>query len=123
MGVNNIQDLIYAMNKPLMDKYGVKTLEELQKILEKEKIDSIEMNYRNKKISYDDFRYYIYSQAKTGWANIDCVPGFKNMQKVRMTIKVKPEKNIDCRLIWKYKRIVLPAIVDSGYYVYPGGSG
>lgn len=117
-GVNNYDDLILAINKPLLDKYGVKTIEELEEAIRNEQIGKIELNYLNKQISYDDMKYYIYNRSKTGWANVDCIPDFARMPKVQMIVNVKPGKNIDCKLVWVNRRIIIQGTAENNHYLF-----
>jgi hypothetical protein len=115
-GVQNMKDLIYSLNKPLMDKYGVTTIIALQDSLKKANIKNIELSYLNKKLSYEDFRYYVYNTSQLGWSNIDKFSDISQDKLVTMKINLKIGNNVDCKLVFKNRRAIMPpSKMDSKY--------
>ncbi len=111
-----MKDLIYAINKPLMDKYGVTTIAALQDSLKKTNIKNIELSYLNKKISYEDFKYYVYNTSQLGWSNIDKFADIPPDKLVTMKINLKVANNVDCKLVFKNRRAIMsPTKMDSKY--------
>jgi len=119
-GVNNINDLVLALNKPLMDEIGVSTMQELLDTLPKINMEKIEIAYRNKSLSYDDFKYYIFNTSKLGWKNCDIFADIKEKDKTEIKIDIKPEKTIDCKLVFKNRSSVLPAKINKDFFSFSG---
>ncbi len=117
-GVDNIKDLVYAINKPLLDKYGATTMEELAILMEQEKINTIEMNYGNKSIAFDDFSYYIYNTSNFGWSNLDDFKTIRNP--VDLKVNIRPNEFTDCKLVFINSRSVFPGTPDKKNYVFKG---
>lgn len=119
-GVNNVEDLVLAINKPLLDKYQVKTMIELQDTLFKVNLQKIELNYVDKKISYKDFNYYIYNSSRLGWSNIDCFSDYPKSSLITMKVNLRAERNVDCKLVFVNSRSVLSATDDEKKFVFKG---
>jgi hypothetical protein len=119
-GVDNSNALMYAINRPLMDSLGVKTMEELHQKMDEISQRNIELAYKNKKLSYEDFKYYVYNRSKMGWSNIDAFAKISEQNKVSMKVNVKPNVNTDCKLVFVNRNFVLPAIQKSNHYVFEG---
>lgn len=117
-GVNNLIALTEAINKPIMDSLGVKTLQELKDTMTKISISKFELSYLNKRISYDDFKYYVYNTSRLGWSNIDVFAKLPKDSLVDMKIKLKFEPNIDCKLVFVNRRFVIPADKTGAKYVF-----
>ena len=112
------KDLVYAINKPLLDKYGATTMEELAILMEQEKINTIEMNYGNKSIAFDDFSYYIYNTSNFGWSNLDDFKTIRNP--VDLKVNIRPNEFTDCKLVFINSRSVFPGTPDKKNYVFKG---
>ncbi|MES2617939.1 MAG: OmpA family protein [Bacteroidota bacterium] len=117
-GVNNLTALIDAVNKPLLDRYNVKTYAELQDTIKKINTQKVELAYLNKSLSYDDYRYYVFNITNMGWANIDVFQKFMNDQLTTLKVDLKAESNTDCKLVFKNRRIILPASREGNQYVF-----
>jgi hypothetical protein len=117
-GVLNLKELVNAINKPLLDSFGVKSVVELQDTLQKINLKNVELSYLNKSLSYDDFKYYVYNTSKLGWSNVDCFADIKPEQMVTMKINLKVAKNIDCKLVFKNRRFVIPATKEENKYEF-----
>jgi hypothetical protein len=111
-GVSNREDLIKAMNKDLMDQYGVKTLEQLADTLNKIRLKNIEENLSNGFVNQNDLQYYMYNTSKLGWVNTDA---FSKLAGDRITMNtnwnVNPQR--DCKGVFTGVRGILPAINNS----------
>ena len=55
--VSNIDDLVLAINQPLLDEFNVTTMEVLLDTLLKVNMENIEVAYRDKKISFEDYKF------------------------------------------------------------------
>lgn len=108
-GVKNLNDLYNAINRPLLDSFQVNTIEELQDTLRKINLKKVELSYLNKSLHYEDFKFYVYNVSRLGWSNVDCFVGIKPEQMTTMKINLKVAKNIDCKLVFKERRFVIPA--------------
>lgn len=108
-GVKDVEGLIKAINKPLMDSFRVSTIEQLKDTLAKIKTRNIEMNYLNKKISFDDFKYYVYNRSKLGWSNVDQFADLSGLEKVALNVNVPVSANTDCKLVFRNRRVVVSA--------------
>ena len=117
-GVSNREDLMVAMNKELMEKYGVKTIAELQDTLKKEKIANIESKLLSGKIDQTDLRYYLYNTSRLGWINTDAfskMPG----ERITMITDIRPDKQTDCKVAFVGVRGILPSgTTESNYTFY-----
>jgi hypothetical protein len=117
-GVTNYRDLLYALNKSLMDSFGVRTLEALQDTMAKTNRRNIELSYLNQTLNFDDFKFYIYNTTQLGWGNVDIFAKISQKDLVTMSLNLKPQKNLDCKIIFKNRRIVLPAEQDNDQYQF-----
>lgn len=115
-GVNNINDLVNALNKSLLDSFQVKTIEELQDTVRKININKVELSYLNKTLSYEDFKYYVYNSSRLGWSNVDAFFDLKGKEMATLNIKLKVAKNIDCKIVFKERRVVIPAKSENKKY-------
>ena len=107
--VRNIDDLEYAMNKKQFDKYNVCTMAELADTLKKEKMGSLESAYASNTITYADMQYYVYNTTKLGWANCDMFTGYPKENLVTVNVKLKPANNVDCKIIFRNRKVLLGA--------------
>ncbi|HWY36610.1 MAG TPA: hypothetical protein VNX68_18345 [Nitrosopumilaceae archaeon] len=106
--VDNMSALIDAINKPLLDSFQVKTISALQDTLRKINLSKVELSYLNKSLNYDDFKFYVYNTSRLGWSNVDVFVDIKPEDMVTMHVDLKPDKNIDCKLVFKNRRFVIP---------------
>lgn len=118
--VNNTTALVYALNKPLMDELGVTSMQALLDTLPNVNLAYLEVAYRNKKIAYEDYKFYVFNSSMLGWKNLDV---FKSIPiKDQLTVKVNavPDSTIDCKLIFKEEEFVVPAKVESKFFYFEG---
>ncbi len=119
-GVNNPQALAIAVNKPLLDSFRVKTIEELQDTLRKVNLANIETSYLNKTLNYGDYKFYVYNVSRLGWSNVDVFTDVKPEQMANLKINLKVAQNIDCKLVFKNRRFVIPATKEEIKYEFEG---
>lgn len=117
-GVKNLKDLVYAVNKPLLDSFQVKNIAELQDTMRKINLNKVELSYLNKSLNYEDFKFYVYNTSRLGWSNVDVFVDIKPDKMVTMKINLKAAKNIDCKLVFKDRRFVLPATKEENKYEF-----
>ena len=117
-GVTNIKDLTYTINKELMDSFGVTTQNALYDSILKITKRNVEVSYQNKTLSFDDFQFYILNTTQLGWSNVDIFANISMKNLVTMTINIKPKKNIDCKLVFKERRFMIPAESDKVKYLF-----
>jgi hypothetical protein len=117
-GVTDLVALTEAINKPLMDSLGVKTIQELQDTMTKISVNNFELSYLNKNISYDDFKYYVYNTSRLGWSNIDVFANIPKDSIVTMKINLPFAKNIDCKLVFIDRQFVIPPDKTEGIYEF-----
>ncbi len=117
-GVTNYRDLLYAVNKSLMDSFGVRTIEALQDTMAKINRRNIELSYLNKTLNFDDFKFYIYNTTQLGWSNVDIFAKIPKSDLANMKLNLRPQKNLDCKIIFKNRRFVLPAEVEKNQYQF-----
>lgn len=98
-----------AMNKELMDEYGVKTLEELRDTLNKIKLKNIELNLSGGKVNQSDLQYYMFNSSRLGWINTDA---FSKLSGERITMQTDLNANprTDCKAVFTGVRGILPAL-------------
>jgi hypothetical protein len=119
-GVDNVEALMLAINKPLLDSFKISTLEQLSDTLNKLNNSRIELSYLNNKISYEDYNYYIFNRSQLGWANVDCFSLLAESQKTSIKIDLVPEKNMDCKLVFRNRRVLLPPTKIDNKYEFRG---
>lgn len=117
-GVKNLEDLVNAVNKPLLDSFQVKNIAELQDTLRKINLNKVELSYLNKSLNYEDFKFYVYNTSRLGWSNVDVFVDIKPDQMVTMKVNLKVAKNIDCKLVFKERRFVIPATKEDKKYEF-----
>jgi hypothetical protein len=117
-GVKDLVALVDAINKPLMDSLGVKTMQELQDTLRKLNTKDVELFYKNKQVSFDDFKYYVYNTSRLGWSNIDVFANIPKDSIVTMKINLPFAKNIDCKLVFIDRQFVIPPDKTEGIYEF-----
>jgi hypothetical protein len=87
--------------RELFLKYDVRSSKEL--------INKIESAYTSKSLSYADFKFYIYNTSWLGNSNIDAIAIFaKNEVPVTLKINIAAYKNVDCKLVFKKRRVIVP---------------
>jgi hypothetical protein len=118
-GVSNVEQLLLAMNRHLLDSFGVKTMAELRDTMQKVKTKNIELSYMGKTISYNDLNYYVFNLRRLGWINVDCFSNLKNTQLTTMYVNIKPERNVDCKLAFKQRRVIYPSEWGRNMYEFP----
>jgi hypothetical protein len=119
-GITDIEGFITAINKPLVDSFKVKTVAQLRDTLEKVIKGKIELSYLNKKVSFEDFKYYIYNTSRMGWTNIDLFANIPPNDRSILKVAIRPELNIDCKLIFRNRRFVLPATHVGSMFQFAG---
>ena len=120
-GVKNTNALVAAINKPLMDKLGVKTMKELLDTLPKVNMQNLEVAYRNKEISYTDFKFYVFNSSKLGWKNCDIFADIPADKMITLKVDLIPSETVDCKLVFKSRQFVLPAkIIQRTNFYFDG---
>jgi hypothetical protein len=117
-GIKDYDQFNLFMNKALMDSFNVKTMSELLDTLEKRKIQDLELAYMNKTIKYQDLQYYIFNRSDLGYANCDAFVNLKFDQLTTMRINLEVSDAINCKLIFKNRRIILPADRESSHFKF-----
>ncbi len=117
-GIKNYDKFNQFINKPLLDSFNVKTMRELLDTLEKRKIQDLELAYMNKTIKYQDLNYYIFNRSDLGYANCDAFVDLKFYQLTTMRINLEVSSNVDCKLIFKNRRIILSADRESSNFKF-----
>ena len=119
-GVDNVDSLMKAINQPLLDSFKLTTISQLRDTLRKIRTRKIELDYMKNKISFDDLQYYIYNVSGLGWRNIDCFAAFPSRKIVTVRINIEVQTNIDCKMVFKDRRVVLPPNRRDGRYEFQG---
>lgn len=117
-GVNNPQALILAMNKPLLDSFGVTTMEQLRDTLNKLRIQKFEESFEAGALTFNDMKYYVFNTKKTGWYNVDCFSSYQG-PKVSLTINLKRDSEVDCKLVFKDRASILSDYGATENYEFP----
>jgi len=102
----------------LFDSFRVSTVSQLLDTLKKVETRRIELVYRNRKVSFEDLKFYVYNRPTLGWSNIDC---FRNLSASRLTnlsINLEFSRSTSCKLVFKERRSIMPALwqKDGKYY-------
>ncbi|MBI1182731.1 OmpA family protein [bacterium] len=116
--VDDVDALTLAVNKPLMDRFNVSSLQELKDTLTAYNKVKIESAYNSKNISYSDFKYYIFNSSTLGWKNCDIFSDIRDSQMVAANVDLQPGKNTDCKLVFTQRQFVLPGKPASNSYYF-----
>jgi hypothetical protein len=116
-GVTNREDLFLAMNKEIMDEYGVKTIEALRDTLNKIKLKKIEENLLKGNVDKEELQYYMYNTTRLGWINCDA---FSKLDGIKITMETdfKSHPQHDCKAVFVGVRGVLPATAIDDYFQF-----
>lgn len=107
-GVRDLNALMLAINKPLLDSFKVTTMDALKDTLRKIEQHKLEVDYVNKKISFEDFNYYIYNTPKLGWSNVDVFMKLDKSQLAEVRVALIPGTDTDCKIVFKNRRSIIP---------------
>lgn len=114
--VNNYNDLVFAMNKELMDSLGLNTIEELQEELEKQRVRNTEMEIESGESDAQKVSYYAFNSARLGWMNCDSFTRDKPL--ISMRTGVARSSSIDAKLVFKRFRSVMPSNNNASQYEF-----
>ena len=106
-GVSDRMALLEAMNKDLLDEYGVKSLSELRDTLNKIKLKQMEEDFKNDKASKESIDYYVFNSSRLGWINIDAFSKLDG-KKITMFTELTARKSTDCKLIFEKVKGIMP---------------
>lgn len=118
--VDNTAALVHALNQPLMEELGVNTMQELLDTLPKVNLAYLEVAYRNKKISYEDYKFYIFNSSALGWKNLDVFAKIPQEDQLLVKVNAVPDSTIDCKLVFQKEEFVIPAKLNSKYFYFEG---
>lgn len=119
-GVRDLRSLIDAVNQPLYERYNVNSFKELAAVIEEEKLKAIKLSYQNKKIAFEDFRYYVYNRSRLGWSNVDVFVDLNDSQLTTLKVNLKHDESSDVKLVFKNRDFVLPPTNWNGLYTFKG---
>ncbi|MGB0523508.1 MAG: OmpA family protein [Flammeovirgaceae bacterium] len=117
-GVQNVPALVLAINKPLLDEFGLTSMEQLLDTLPKVNQKKLEVAYQSKKISYADFKFYVFNTSSLGWKNCDVFANVPIEQLTKLQVDEKPQLTVDCKLVFKNQRFVLPARIGHEHFYF-----
>lgn len=86
--------------------------------LPKANFETIETAYRNKKISFEDYKFYIFNASALGWKNLDVFADLSKNQLTKIKVNVRPSKQVDCKLVFKDREFVLPAGLGEDHFYF-----
>jgi hypothetical protein len=116
-GVDNMDDLMYAMNKSLMDKYNVETMADLRVAMSKEREKNAMNNLENGTASMDDLRYMMFNTNDLGWANCDAFSDVADRKKTTIKVDAGLSEYVDVKLVFKDRNIILsPTKIDKLFH-------
>jgi hypothetical protein len=118
--VETTEGLMLALNQPLMKEFGVSTMKALLDTLPKANLGYLEVAYKNKKIAYEDYKFYVFNASKLGWKNLDVFAKIKEKDKITLRVNVVPSKTVDCKLVFKQREFVLPGKVQPRHFYFDG---
>lgn len=118
--VSNFEDLLLAVNQPLMEEFGVNTMEALLDTLPKVNLENLEVAYRNKTISFEDYKFYVFNTSNFGWKNVDIFPSITDKERTKFKINLSPSPEVDCKLIIQERAFVLPAQLAKDHFYFEG---
>lgn len=116
--VDNTEALVAALNQPLMEELGVNTMEALLDTLPKVNMVNLEVAYRNKKISYEDFKFYIFNSSQLGWKNLDVFADIPMNNRITIKVDAVPDKTTDSKLVYQKRNFVLPGKIGAKNFYF-----
>ena len=118
-GVNDIKELMVAINRPLLEEFGVSTMKDLMDTLPKVNLKNIEIAYKNKNISYEDYKFYVFNSSNLGWKNVDVFRDVPSNNMITLKVSEMPTKEIDIKLVFVDREFVLPGkILDKENFYF-----
>lgn len=116
-GVKNLNDLIFAINEPLLKQAETRTIEELKSILEQTNLDDVEAPMQSKKMAFSKLKYYVFPASQTGWKNLDYY-NQEDIPFVKFKVKEEPSALTDCILVLEASAALIPAEAKTYNYLY-----
>lgn len=92
----------------LLKAYGVTNVNALYDTLNKLQLKRRAKLLETGAATVEDMQYYVFSVSKLGWTNCDLLARFPQTQRCAITVGLKPEVDIDCKLVFKNKRSAIP---------------
>jgi len=118
-GVGDRTALLEAMNKELLDEYGVKSLSELRDTLNKIKLRQIEEDFKNDKASKESIDYYVFNSSRLGWINVDAFSKLDG-KRITMLTDLTARKSTDCKLIFEKVKGIMPSNILNEKFAFTG---
>ncbi|MBR9859783.1 OmpA family protein [bacterium] len=116
--VETLEELFMAINKPLLDEFGVDNMPELMSAIQNRNLDDIEVAYQNKEISFQDYNFYIFNSSNLGWKNIDVFADLAGSELVDMVVKFKPDSSTDFKIVIPSMNFVIAADIEARDYQF-----
>lgn len=104
----------------LLKVYGLKSINELQTIIRKERIKRIEQKMEGQELSTRDMNYYIYNLSDLGWKNIDVFSKLNDFQKTNIRINASPSQNLLIKVVFKNYQFIAPTYYTENHYIGKG---
>ena len=120
-GVKSIKELMLIINRPLLDEFGVTTMEALMDTLPKVNLEKIEVAYKGEKIGYEDYKFYVFNSSNLGWKNVDIFADISEEDMISLKVSEAPSEQVDVKLVFVDREFVLPGkIVDDKHFYFSG---
>ncbi len=98
--------------------YNVKSMRKLMDTLRKERLRNIEKDMSGGTSSLNDVSYYVFNTPSLGWINCDAFSKYDSRNLTNMTVNLKNEKNVDCKLVFSRMGSILQGIAAGGIYQF-----
>lgn len=119
-GITDFDILNGAIYSELFKKYKVNNIRDLADTLEKVKKNEIELSYQKKTMRFEDYQYYVFNTPNLGWVNCDAFLSFPEDELTTMRTNLIVDKNVDCKLVFKFRKVIFPANFEYGNYIFNG---
>lgn len=107
-GVDNVEELMLAINSNREGEAPIETYEELYTYLRNEERKEMEADIAKGSIRSSDLNYYIFNNAQLGWINIDAFSNWDASKLTTLNIPLRPANHVDVKMVFKNRNSILP---------------
>lgn len=116
-----LENLTTTADGSILETQGmIYTMEALLDTLPKVNLENLEVAYRNKTISFEDYKFYVFNTSNFGWKNVDIFPNIPDKDRTTFKINLSPSPEVDCKLVIQERSFVLPAQLAKDHFYFEG---
>lgn len=112
--------LIKEMNRPLLEQYGMRYWAAFTDSIAKARTTATATWQPSNITSIYDVHYYTFSITKLEWKNLDMFLHYPANSLTKVSVNINPRKNTDCKLIFKSRKVIVPAVPDKKTFTFNG---